>query len=165
MIVDITILPVCIVYSTKEKWIKGFKGRKGEVDITLLLADPFRYANSEAEAEFNYADSVKEAEMFIYSSGSIETPLEIELIPKNTMNDITITHIESGYSMRITDTLLTKPATLIVDTKAGTVRRGAYNAINTFSGQFLTAQPGENTYKFTGAAGTIKIRWRDRWLA
>ena len=69
---------IACMYSTKEKWIKGFKGRKGEVDITLLLADPFRYANSEAEAEFNYADSVKEAEMFIYSSGSIETPLEIE---------------------------------------------------------------------------------------
>ena len=62
---------IACMYSTKEKWIKGFKGRKGEVDITLLLADPFRYANSEAEAEFNYADSVKEAEMFIYSSGSI----------------------------------------------------------------------------------------------
>lgn len=73
--------------------------------------------------------------------------------------------LKAGIVCSVAVTLLTKPATLIVDTKAGTVRRGTYNAINAFSGQFLTARPGENTYLFNGAAGTVKIRWRNRWLA
>ena len=74
-------------------------------------------------------------------------------------------HVETGKSMRVADTLLTNPATLTVDTKAGTVRRDTYNAINFFSGQFLTAEPGENTYKLTCTVGQVKINWIDRWLA
>ena len=156
---------IACMASTKEKWVDSFKGTKGEVDITLLLSDPFRYDSAESELVTEFATAAKDAQIVIRNGGSVETPLTIELIPLTTMNDVTITHVESGYSMRVADTLLTKPATLIVDTKAGTVRRGTYNAINAFSGQFLTARPGENTYLFNGAAGTVKIRWRNRWLA
>lgn len=156
---------VAAMASTKEKWVKGFKGTKGEVDISLLLADPFRYASNESELVTVYAAAAKDAQITIENGGSVEVPLTIELVPDTTMSDVTITHVESGYSMRVADTLLTKPATLIVDTKAGTVRRGTYNAINAFSGQFLTAKPGSNTYIVNSAAGTVKIRWRNRWLA
>lgn len=156
---------IACMASTKEKWVDSFKGTKGEVDITLLLSDPFRYDSAESEKVTEFTAAAKDAQIVISNGGSVETPLTIELIPLTTMNDVTITHVESGYSMRVADTLLTKPATLIVDTKAGTVRRGTYNAINAFSGQFLTARPGENTYLFNGAAGTVKISWRNRWLA
>ena len=142
---------IACMASTKEKWVDSFKGTKGD--------------SAESELVTEFATAAKDAQIVISNGGSVETPLTIELIPLTTMNDVTITHVESGYSMRVADTLLTKPATLIVDTKAGTVRRGTYNAINAFSGQFLTARPGENTYLFNGAAGTVKIRWRNRWLA
>ena len=81
------------------------------------------------------------------------------------MADVTVKHVESGRAMRIADTLLTAPATLIVDTKAGTVRRGTFNAINAFSGQFLTAKPGRNNYEISGSDGKVVFKWRNRWLA
>lgn len=126
----------------------SFKGTKGEVDITPLYLTRSAMTALTSELVTEFATAAKDAQIVISNGGSVETPLTIELIPLTTMNDVTITHVESGYSMRVADTLLTKPATLIVDTKASTVRRGTYNAINAFSGQFLTARPGENTYLF-----------------
>ena len=40
---------IACMASTKEKWVDSFKGTKGEVDITLLLSDPFRYDSAESE--------------------------------------------------------------------------------------------------------------------
>lgn len=101
----------------------------------------------------------------IVNAGSADVPLIVELIPTKTMADVTINHTDTGRVMRVADTLLTAPAVLTIDTKAGTVRRDANNAINSFSGQFLTAKPGPNTYEIKGSAGKVVIRWRDRWLA
>lgn len=146
------------------KFIDGFQFRKADVTASLLLSDPFRYGSLHEEF-INVDVPAKELEFKINNTGSVMTPLIFTFIPLATMNDITVKHVETGKSMRIADTLLTNPATLTVDTKAGTVRRDTYNAINFFSGQFLTAEPGENTYKLTCAVGQVKINWIDRWLA
>ena len=157
---------VACMASSKAKWVKGYQGLRAEVDITLLLADPFRYAETEAKKAFAFTEPTNQNKAIsIYNAGSVDVPLIIELIPTKSMANVTISHKESERSMRVADTLLTAPATLTVDTKAGTVRRDSYNAINAFSGQFLTAQPGQNTFYYNGSAGQVIIRWRDRWLA
>ncbi len=146
------------------KFIEGYQFMKADVTVSLLLSDPFRYGSLHEEL-IDVDVPAKELEFKINNIGSVMTPLVFTFIPSVTMNDITVKHVEAGKSMRIADTLLTNPATLTVDTKAGTVRRDTYNAINFFSGQFLTAEAGENTYKLTCAAGKVKINWIDRWLA
>ena len=154
---------VACMASSKAKWVKGYQGYRADVDVTLLLADPFRYADDEKQASADVGG--ESTTINVVNAGSADVPLIVELIPTLTMADVTIKHVESGRAMRVADTLLTAPATLTVDTKAGTVRRDINNAINAFSGQFLTAQPGQNTYEIKGSAGKVVIRWRDRWLA
>ncbi len=154
---------VSCMASSKAKWIKGYQGLRADVDITLLLADPFRYADDEKQASADVGG--ESTTINIVNAGSADVPLIVELIPVKTMADVTINHTDTGRVMRIADTLLTAPAVLTIDTKAGTVRRDANNAINAFSGQFLTAKPGTNTYEIKGSAGKVVVRWRDRWLA
>ncbi|MDR2006907.1 MAG: phage tail family protein [Acidaminococcales bacterium] len=147
---------------TKHKFIKSFKQRFSEITVTLLLADPFRYAAQPAKTTVSLSDTANAVQL--YNPGSIDTPLAITLRPAVSMNDATIHHVETGRSCRIRDSLLTNPAALTADTKEGTVRRGTFNAINTFSGQFLTALPGLNRYEVTSAAGEIEIAFTARWL-
>ncbi len=154
---------VACMASCATKWIKGYQGLRADVDITLLLADPFRYADTEKRVSVDVDG--EGATINITNAGSVDVPLIVELIPTRTMSDVTINHTNTGRTMRVADTLLTAPAVLTIDTKAGTVRRDADNAINAFSGQFLTAKPGKNTYEIKGSTGKVVIRWRDRWLA
>ena len=44
------------------------------------------------------------------------------------------------------------------------VRRDNGNSLNTFSGIFLHVQPGQNTFKYTGAACKIDIQYTGRWF-
>lgn len=154
---------VSCMSASKAKWIKGYQGLRADVDITLLLADPFRYADDENQASADVGG--ESTTINVVNAGSADVPLIVELIPVKTMADVTINHTDTGRVMRVADTLLTAPAVLTIDTKAGTVRRDANNAINAFRGQFLTAKPGPNTYEIKGSAGKVVIRWRDRWLA
>lgn len=154
---------VSCMSASKAKWVKGYQGLRADVDITLLLADPFRYADDEKQASADVGG--ESTTINIVNAGSADVPLIVELIPTKTMADVTINHTDTGRGMRVADTLLTAPAVLTIDTKAGTVRRDANNAINAFSGQFLIAKPGPNTYEIKGSAGKVVIRWRDRWLA
>ena len=154
---------VSCMSASKAKWIKGYQGLRADVDITLLLADPFRYADDEKQASADVGG--ESTTINVVNAGSADVPLVVELIPVKTMADVTINHTDTGRVMRVADTLLTAPAVLTIDTKAGTVRRDANNAINAFSGQFLIAKPGPNTYEIKGSAGKVVIRWRDRWLA
>ncbi len=157
---------VACMASCAAKWIKGYQGLRADVDITLLLADPFRYADGKSSKTGPIVNDGTGTTITLFNAGSADTPLTITLIPQGTLSDVTIKHIESGKTMRVADTLLTSPAVLTVDTKAGTVRRDAYNAINAFSGHFLTAKPGKNNYEIKGSSiGKIVIQWRNRWLA
>ena len=52
----------------------------------------------------------------------------------------------------------------VVNGETGTVRRDNGNSLNTFSGIFLHVQPGQNTFKYTGAACKIDIQYTGRWF-
>jgi hypothetical protein len=146
----------------KHKYIKGFRQRRSDIDISLLLADPFRYA---AQSSRLLAALPGEAAVVkVHNPGSADTPLAITLIPAVSMPDVTIHHLETGYTCRIRDSLLTNPAALTADTQKGTVRRGEWNAINAFSGQFMIALPGLNRYEVTSAAGGMEVVFTARWL-
>ena len=66
--------------------------------------------------------------------------------------------------MKLSDALLIAPRMAMVNTKEGTVWRDEANSINTFSGQFLSAVPGKNTFYYTGGAGRIEISFTNRWF-
>jgi len=148
----------------KGKYIRGYKERWSDIDVTLLLADPFRYARLARVCVFPFEWAQDQTPCYIYNEGNIDTPLKITLAPLATMPDVVIEHAETGRLMQLRDSLLANPAEIIADTENGTVRRGDWNTINAFSGQFLFASPGANIYIVTCGAGTVTISYTERWL-
>jgi hypothetical protein len=132
----------------------------------LLLADPFRYATASTLRKTVFEELQSGTEISIHSEASVDVPLIFTFRPfeGQSMPDISIVHVESGESFRLRDTLLTAPAAAVVNGETGTVRRGSANSLNTFSGLFLHAAPGRNTYKYTGSAGEVDIQFTERWF-
>lgn len=148
----------------KHSFKDGFKQRWSDITVTLLLADPFRYEAQTAEQEFAFDGEMQQAEMVVYNEGSADTPLTFTFSPNISMPQISVYHVETEEQMRLSDALLTAPATLTVNTKTGTVWRGEANSINSFSGQFLSAVAGTNHFLYTGSAGKINISFTNRWF-
>lgn len=148
----------------KHQFEKGFKQRWSNVTVSLLLADPFRYATAETIISNTYTGAQTETAITFSNPSSIDVPLIFKFTPTVAMPAITILHIESGESFTMQDTLLSTPAVATVNGEEGTVRRDAANSINTLSGLFLHALPGSNTFKFTGAAGKVEIIYTGRWF-
>lgn len=148
----------------KHKYQKGFKQRWSNITVSLLLADPFRYASSKTTITKVYAEAQTETEITFINPSSVDVPLTFTFTPTAAMAAITVSHDESGQEFTMADTLLSTPAVSVINAEAGTVRRDAGNSINTFSGTFLHALPGINTFKFTGDAGTVAIAYTARWF-
>ena len=151
---------------TSQRYLKGFKQRWSDVDLTLLLADPFRYASSPTVITQNYDADQTDAEITFNNPSSVDVPLIWTFTPPvgGTVPSISITHVESGQSFALKDTLLTNPAVAVVNAEVGTVRRDTGNSLNTFSGVFLHALPGSNIFKYTGAACKVDIAFTARWF-
>lgn len=150
----------------KQKWIKGFKWVWSDVDITLLLTDPFIYATADTVQNIEFSEAQIDASISLYNDASIDVPLIIEFSPLEgqPMDNVKIVHTDSGEQMQLTDALLSYPHKVRIDGNVGTVRRDNDNSINTFSGVFLHALAGRNEFKFTGSAGRISIIYRSRWF-
>lgn len=153
--------------SIKSQYEKSFKNRWSSIDINLILTDPFRYAVNEVIDKHNMQKPNADGYYYInvLNYGSVDTPLTIKLNPDTQLPNIEITHIQTGRQCKLTDSMLVVPCTTVIDGKAGTVYRDKYNAINAYSGQFLSAKVGENTYriKATGT-GEIELVTKMRWL-
>lgn len=152
----------------KMKFEKGYKNRRAEVSVTLLLADvPFRMSTSETTNTFTFDEAVTSEPISIVNAGSVDSALKVTVIPAEgvTLADFRLSHSETDESMRMTDNLLTAPAQAVIDGEKGTVRRGADNSINTFAGVFLHAVPGDNNYAITtNGACTVIIKFTARYF-
>ena len=157
---------VASLESVKPKFIKGYQNRWSDIDVSLLMTDPFRYAIGQTTIEQNFASSSENVQFLLSNDGSMDTPLLIEVIPTKTMPSVEIKHVQTGQSCKVTDSLLAAPKTLKISSVDGTVLRGEdENAINAFSGMFLSAAAGANTYLVScSGAGKIKITYQSRWL-
>jgi len=142
----------------------GYKFRWLDIEVSLLLADPFRYATSPTTISNEYEVAQIETPVTFTNPSSIDVPLVFTFTPLVSMPEIIIGHVESGQSFTLADTVLATPAVAVVDAKKGTVYRDANNSINTLSGLFLHALPGSNTYKVSCAAGRVDISYTGRWF-
>lgn len=148
------------------KEIKGYKQRRSEITVTLLLADPFRYAKDSTTQTITFTKAVTDEIITINNPSGIDVPLIWTFTPPDggTMSDITVIHVNTGKQFKLTDALLTAPAVGVVNGEKGTVRRDTYNAINAFSGVFIHADVGNNRYKVSCGAGTVSITFTGRWI-
>lgn len=151
---------------TKQKWIKGFKWLWSDVDITLMMSDPFTYATNQILIQREFTTEQQETEINFQNPSSVDVPLILTFKPLKgaTANSIMLVHSQTGKSMQLRDTLLTSPAVSVVNAETGTVYRDMSNSLNTFSGIFLHAVPGTNTLKYTGSPCNIEIAFTARWF-
>lgn len=157
---------VAAVSKVTGSYEKAFKQRRSNVKVALLLTDPFRYAVTPTIINRTFAGEQDEAVITFYNPSSVDVPLIWSFTPPaaGTVPDIAITHVESGQSFTLKDTLLTSPAIAVVNGETGTVRRNEGNSLNTFSGLFLKALPGQNTYVYKGSECTVGITFTARWF-
>ena len=150
----------------KQKWINGYKGRFAEITVSLRCIDPFQYSDVTSDREFILeTDSGSEGvEIEIINDGSIDAPLIVSFTPLSIMPAISFTDQKNGAGFIIQDTMLTNENTMVVNSERGTVYRDSANAINTFSGTFLSVLPGSNKFLYKGSAGTIRVSFTPRWL-
>lgn len=151
---------------TKQKWVKGFKWLWSDIDITLMMTDPFVYATADTVVNILFTGNQTDKVVSLYNDSAIDVPLIFDFIPMadTPMDNVKIVHTDSGEQMQLTDALLSYPHKVRIDGNVGTVRRDNDNSINTFSGVFLHALAGRNEFKFTGSAGRISIIYRSRWF-
>lgn len=147
------------VKKNKQVWTDGYKQRRSEIDFTLWLADPFRYATEEVSVTQVLTN---EDIITINNPGSVLSPLNINIAPTETAADIKIIHTDG--TMQLKDSTLTAPATCSISTSTGTVYRDSSNNINTFSGQFLNINPGSNDYQYFGSDATLTFSFTPRWF-
>lgn len=157
---------VASLESVKHKWQKGFKNLWSDLEFSLLLADPFRYAIGQNIIGKDFTADSENVQFLLSNDGSMDTPLLIEIVPTKSIASVEIKHVQTGQSCKVTDSLLTAPKTLKISSIDGTVLRGDdENAINAFSGMFLSASAGANTYLVScSGAGKIKLTYQSRWL-
>ena len=158
---------VASLESIKPKWQKGYQNRWSDIDISLLMTDPFRYAANETVIIKLLTDPDADGycKLKLLNVGSVDTPMKITLIPSTQMPSVEIVHEQSNRQCKLKDSLLISPHQTVIDSYAGTVFRDQDNAINAFSGQFISAVPGENIYKIkVSNPGTVKIAIKARWL-
>lgn len=150
----------------KQEFRKGFKQRWTCITVSLLLADPFRYATNQILIQREFAEEQQDTEINFQNPSSVDVPLILTFKPLKcaTANSITLVHAQTGKSMQLRDTLLTNPTIAVVNAETGTVYRDAANSLNTFSGIFLHATPGTNTLKYTGSPCNIDIAFTARWF-
>lgn len=142
------------------KWVKGYKQRYSQIDITVMLADPFRYATTETTITQTLESG---GVVNITNSGTVESPLTIAIAPIETAAEIEIIHNQEN-TMTLTDSTLTNPSVCTINGTNGTVYRDSTNNINTFDGNFLEIEPGDNEYQYLGAKAILTFTFTPRWF-
>lgn len=145
------------------KNIKGSQFVRSQVTAAMIATDPFWYA-VDAVSE-STAISGTPTSIAINNRGNIDAPLIVTIAASADCSAITLTNTtDSGRQFALADVQLVSGQTAVVNAALGTVYRGTSNAINTFSGSFLSLLPGDNTITYTGGNCTLTLGFTPRWL-
>jgi hypothetical protein len=164
------------------------EGRHVNFEITLIAADPRRYALAEQSVTFgvNVAPATGHGIVFplafdfdfgsegeitggtpVQVAGTVETPPTFTF--RGPCTSPSITNVTTGKTWRYTGSLLAGE-TLVVDIDAATVMLGGtgnrYYLVDPASDWWMLV-PGQNvlTYAAAGAGtGDVTVKWRSAWL-
>lgn len=132
--------------------------RVSKLKFNCIVADPFYYADAlTTSANIIVASPT----IFVVTTTSLFDILPVfEII--NSVNNVTF-NLENatdvGNYFNYTDAAFLAGNTLVVDSKAGTVKKDGINSIQYFSGNWLRLLPGANSFVYTGAACTLNVKY------
>ncbi|MDT8901172.1 phage distal tail protein [Anaeroselena agilis] len=143
-------------------FVNGWASKMSEFEIPLLATDPFKYALTETTVTEEITESPT---TFTVTNAGLEVSPVITITAAATNSSMSLVNTSDGSrTMGYTDTLFTSGASVVFDGVEGTVKRGAVNTINNFGGSWLRLLAGANSLTYTGAACTISLAYRERWL-
>lgn len=140
-----------------------------KIRITWRAADPFWYAS----AQSTVTQAMGGNGTVVVNPATGTWPARAEIWPT-----ITITAPSSGSVPRVLlrnesdegmqfvyeDLQLKNGASVVLNCDRGTVERGGQNAIRYYDGAFTRLLPRENRLTYEGAACTLTIQYRARWI-
>jgi len=151
------------IRSISEPYRDGLFFRYAEIMFECLCLDPFIYEATETQVQENITGSPQAIN--VTNSGNVEVFPEITIVPSADNFDLTLKNTSDDNRLfRYQDTFFENGDTLVVDCKIGTVQRNSVNTIHNFTGSFLRLLPGANSLEYTGANGTITIKFRNRYI-
>lgn len=139
------------------------------VRISWRAADPFWYAAEETVVTEELAGDGQ----VVVDTGVGDWPARVEVWPVLTVTappagsvPSVLLRNESDEGMQLVyrDLSLKNGAAVVFNTDVHTVSRGGVNTLRFFDGAPLRLLPGENRLTYEGAACTLTIRYRKRWI-
>lgn len=136
----------------------------GVVSITFVAADPFWYSKSEKTKEVEVTSSPKLFEFEI--GGKMETwPIITIENNADNFNFTLMNKTDNDRYSTVADVGAGSGTTIVIDCRAGTVKRGATNIISAFSGLFLRLLGGRtNEFSYIGANCDITMKYFEAWI-
>lgn len=100
----------------------------------------------------------------VTNNGSVAIKPDIRFVAGGSdITSCTLENLTTGQIMSFTATVVAGD-TLQIDCENSQVLNDSVDSIEDFVGDFLSINPGENQFKFTGSNCTIKVDTRDAWL-
>lgn len=154
-------------------WVERMDHEISKFTCSMRCDDPFFYDFNYSQILWNvYTEGI---ETFSFNTGSGEgkpdchygqspiitiTADKFENVPSFTLKNTSDEDLQIRYS----DPGLVAGEFVIIDCQKGTVSRGSTRTDRFLEGEFLRLVNGENVFEYVGAACTISVLWRPRWL-
>jgi hypothetical protein len=155
-----------LLESCDTKWQEMWGRSLASMRLSWLLADPFWYADDVGQ----HVETLTGNGSFTVSAGSSATwwmppVVTIEAPAGASVPSVALVNeTDSSVGLTYSDPALTDEASVTIDCEAGTVERDGTDSIRYLSGRPLRLLPGDNVLTYTGAACTMTIQWRERWI-
>jgi len=142
---------------------RGLRKRLGEIEIELIVLDPFWYYKNLSSKGENCP--TPPTQFVVLNGGSCAVYPIIKIIANASNPDMTVKNITDGDVLfSYQDNGFTIGKELVVDCKEGTVELDGTNTIRYFNGQFVRLLPGNNTIEYNRVDAHISFEWYKRKL-
>lgn len=144
-----------------------------EISAAFFVGDPFWYSEAEVIQEFELTGddviTVDPSDAALPARTWCSPIITITAPSSGSVSSVTLRNAtDDGLQCRYADLQLRNSASVVIDCVNSTIRRtngsGTTDTIQYFTGEFLRLLPTLNSISYTGAACTISIRWRARWV-
>lgn len=154
-------------------WVERMDHEISKFTCSMRCDDPFFYDfNYSQTLEIVYTEGVQTFSVYTgYEGGKPDchygqspiitiTADQSENVPSFTLKNTSDDDLQIRYS----DPGLVAGEFVIIDCQKGTVTRGSTRTDRFLEGEFLRLVNGENVFEYEGAACTISVVWRPRWI-
>jgi phage-related protein len=146
---------------TAHQWLSAQSyGMAAQVQVTFVCEDPFWYEGY-VEETTTIASSPTTFPIFV--TGNVEVHPIITVTPSATNASMKLENLTDDTLFTFIDANFLSGEVMVFNGVTGAVTKVTPDKIQYFAGSFLRLLPGLNYIKYTGAVGTVKIAFTNRF--